>query len=102
MLLFAVSTAIAWSYYGDRCANYLFGHGAVLPYKIVFVVMHFLGAVAPLGIAWSLGDIALALVHASVSPCCPTRMSSRSPAAREKVPRMHAPRPGKEVPRLVD
>ncbi len=62
VLLFAVSTAISWSYYGDRCANYLFGHGAVLPYKIVFVLMHFLGAVAPLGIAWSLGDIALAIV----------------------------------------
>ncbi len=62
VLLFAVSTAISWSYYGDRCANYLLGHGAVLPYKMVFVVMHFLGAVAPLGVAWALGDIALALV----------------------------------------
>jgi len=62
VLLFAVSTAISWSYYGDRCANYLFGHGAVLPYKIAFVIMHFLGAVAPLGLAWSLGDIALAMV----------------------------------------
>ena len=62
VLLFAVSTAIAWSYYGDRCANYLFGHQAVLPYRIVFVIMHFLGAVVPLGVAWALGDVALALV----------------------------------------
>ena len=62
VLLFAVSTAISWSYYGDRCANYLLGHRAVLPYKMVFVLMHFLGAVAPLGVAWALGDIALALV----------------------------------------
>jgi alanine or glycine:cation symporter, AGCS family len=62
VLLFGVSTAIAWSYYGDRCAYYLFGHGAVLPYRIVFVLMHFLGAVAPLGVAWALGDVALALV----------------------------------------
>jgi AGCS family alanine or glycine:cation symporter len=62
VLLFAVSTAISWSYYGDRCANYLFGHGAVLPYKIAFVIMHFLGAVAPLTVAWALGDLFLALV----------------------------------------
>jgi AGCS family alanine or glycine:cation symporter len=62
VLLFAVSTAISWSYYGDRCANYLFGHGAVLPYKIAFVIMHFLGAVASLNVAWALGDLFLALV----------------------------------------
>jgi AGCS family alanine or glycine:cation symporter len=62
VLLFAVSTAISWSYYGDRCANYLFGHASVLPYKAVFVLMHFLGAVVPLAVVWSLGDVALAIV----------------------------------------
>ena len=51
---------ISWSYYGDRCAHYVFGAWAVLPYKIVFVLMHFLGAVAPLAVAWDLGDAALA------------------------------------------
>ncbi|NNK64544.1 MAG: sodium:alanine symporter family protein, partial [Gemmatimonadetes bacterium] len=62
VLLFAVSTAISWSYYGDRCANYLFGPGAIRPYKAVFVAMHFVGAVAPLAVVWSLGDVALAIV----------------------------------------
>jgi AGCS family alanine or glycine:cation symporter len=62
VLLFAVSTAISWSYYGDRCANYLFGHGAVLPYKIVFVLMHFLGAIGTLSVVWDLADVALAIV----------------------------------------
>ncbi len=62
VLLFAVSTAISWSYYGDRCANYLFGAAAILPYKAVFVAMHFVGAVAPLAVVWSLGDVALAIV----------------------------------------
>jgi AGCS family alanine or glycine:cation symporter len=62
VLLFAVSTAISWSYYGDRCANYLFGHGAVLPYKFVFVLMHFMGAVVPLAVVWAMVDIALAIV----------------------------------------
>jgi len=62
VLLFAISTAISWSYYGDRCANYLFGSNAVLPYKLAFVVMHFIGAVLPLTTIWDLGDIFLAIV----------------------------------------
>jgi AGCS family alanine or glycine:cation symporter len=62
VLLFAISTAISWSYYGDRCANYLFGSAAVLPYKVAFVIMHFVGAVLPLGVIWNLGDVFLAVV----------------------------------------
>ncbi len=62
VLLFAISTAISWSYYGDRCANYLFGSVAVLPYKIAFVAMHFVGAVLPLAVIWNLGDVFLAVV----------------------------------------
>ncbi len=62
VLLFAISTAISWSYYGDRCANYLFGEKAILPYKFVFVVMNFIGAITALTTIWTLGDIALGLV----------------------------------------
>ena len=62
ILLFAVSTAISWSYYGDRCANYLFGSAGILPFKAVFVVMHFVGAVTSLNAIWAMGDVALGLV----------------------------------------
>jgi len=62
VLLFAISTAISWSYYGDRCANYLFGPRAILPYKIIFVIMHFVGAVFALSTVWTLGDVALGMV----------------------------------------
>ncbi len=62
VFLFAISTAISWSYYGDRCANYLFGPKAVLPYKIVYVIMHFVGAVASLATIWTIGDISLGFV----------------------------------------
>ena len=62
VLLFAISTAIAWSYYGDRCANYLFGARAVIPYKVLFVIMHFVGAVLPLGVIWAMGDVLLSIV----------------------------------------
>jgi len=62
VLLFGISTAIAWSYYGDRCANYLFGAKAIVPYKILFVLFHFLGARAALDAVWDLGDVLLAIV----------------------------------------
>ena len=62
VLLFALSTAISWSYYGDRCANYLFGPKAIIPYKMVFVLMHFIGAVLSLATVWALGDVFLAIV----------------------------------------
>jgi len=45
--LFAFSTMISWSYYGEKGAEYLFGPGAILPYKFVFVVFVFLGMVLP-------------------------------------------------------
>ncbi len=62
VLLFGVSTAISWSYYGDRCAHYVWGPKAVLPYRVVYVGMHFFGAVAPLKLAWELGDVAMGMV----------------------------------------
>jgi AGCS family alanine or glycine:cation symporter len=62
VLLFAVSTAIAWSYYGDRCANYLFGPRAVLPYRFVYIAFHYIGAVVPLASIWALGDVFLGVV----------------------------------------
>ncbi|MEL6717350.1 MAG: alanine/glycine:cation symporter family protein [Bacteroidota bacterium] len=61
VMLFGVSTAIAWSYYGDRCAIYLFGNQAIIPYKIVFVIMHFLGAIVSLNLVWDIGDVAMSL-----------------------------------------
>jgi len=62
VLLFAISTSIAWSYYGDRCANYLFGARGILPYKAVFIIMHFVGAIVALETIWIIGDVALGLV----------------------------------------
>jgi AGCS family alanine or glycine:cation symporter len=62
VLLFGISTAISWSYYGDRCAHYVLGAGAVLPYRMLFVGVHFVGAVLPLKLAWELGDVMLGLV----------------------------------------
>ena len=62
VFLFGISTAISWSYYGDRCANYLWGEKAIFPYKIVYLFMHFFGAIISLNLAWEFGDIALGIV----------------------------------------
>ncbi len=62
VFLFAVSTSISWSYYGDRSAEYLIGHRAIRPYKLVYVIFHFIGAIVSLEIVWGFGDIALGLM----------------------------------------
>jgi AGCS family alanine or glycine:cation symporter len=59
VLLFAVSTAISWSYYGERAANYLFGKKATVPYKWIYILFVFIGAIAELEAVWAFGDAAL-------------------------------------------
>jgi AGCS family alanine or glycine:cation symporter len=56
VLLFAVSTAISWSFYGDRSTEYLFGEKAIIPYRWVFVLFVFLGAISSLEAVWAFGD----------------------------------------------
>ena len=43
--LFAFSTMISWSYYGERCWSWLFGDGSSLYYKVLFLVFSFLGSI---------------------------------------------------------
>lgn len=62
VLLFAVSTAISWSYYGDRATEYLFGSRFIPVYRWVFVFFFFLGAILPLEAVWTIGDVALGLM----------------------------------------
>lgn len=59
VLLFAISTMIGWSFYGDRASHYLFGDKAILPYKWFFVLFVFIGAIAELEAIWAFGDAAL-------------------------------------------
>jgi alanine or glycine:cation symporter, AGCS family len=62
VLFFGISTAISWSYYGDRCAHYLLGERAIMPYRVVYLFMHYAGAVLPLAAVWALGDVMLGIV----------------------------------------
>ena len=62
VLLFAISTAIAWSFYGNRSAVYLFGEKAIKPYLWVYVFFVFLGGIAELETIWAFGDAALGIM----------------------------------------
>ncbi|MCQ9207584.1 MAG: sodium:alanine symporter family protein [Omnitrophica bacterium] len=57
LIFFALSTIIAWSYYGDRCVYYLFGEKAVKPYKWIYCCLIPLGAWIKLELVWNLADI---------------------------------------------
>jgi len=57
LVFFAFSTMISWSYYGDRCAEYLFGKKAITPYRWVFVAVIPLGAWVKIEFVWLLSDI---------------------------------------------
>ena len=62
LLLFAFSTAIAWSYYGDRAITYLFGTRWIMPYRLVYVFGFFLASVLDTSLIWLISAITLALM----------------------------------------
>lgn len=62
LVLFAFSTALAWSYYGDRAMTYLFGARSVLPYRIAYVIGFFLAAIVDTSLVWLISAITIALM----------------------------------------
>ena len=62
LMLFAFSTAIAWSYYGDRAMTYLFGTKSVFPYRVVYVLGFFYAALADTTIVWNISLITIVLM----------------------------------------
>ncbi|MEQ6885806.1 sodium:alanine symporter family protein [Salicola sp. Rm-C-2C1-2] len=62
MIFFAFTTIVAWSYYGERCAEFLFGVRVIMPYRYLWVVLLVLGAVANLELIWLIADVLNALM----------------------------------------
>ncbi|HHX86043.1 MAG TPA: alanine:cation symporter family protein [Actinomycetales bacterium] len=54
---FAFSTILGWSYYGERCAERLVGRVGVLPYRMIFTCVVFVGAVTELEVVWNFSDV---------------------------------------------
>jgi len=57
LILFAYSTLLGWSYYGEKATTYLLGESAVMPYRVVFCVLIAFGAVAKLELVWAFADV---------------------------------------------
>jgi len=62
LLLFAFSTVISWSYYGDRAITYLFGLKYVLPYRLIYIAIFFIGALIDTTIVWNFANFAIVLM----------------------------------------
>ena len=62
LVLFAFSTALAWSYYGDRAMTYLFGVRTVVPYRVVYVLAFFWATVADTSLIWLISTVTVALM----------------------------------------
>lgn len=56
LLFFAYSTVLGWSYYGEKCFYYLVGDKGLIPYRVIFCLTVFIGAVTELDLVWSIAD----------------------------------------------
>ena len=62
LVLFAFSTAIAWSYYGDRAVTYLLGTRWVMPYRLLYVIGFFTATIADTSLVWLISAVTVALM----------------------------------------
>lgn len=62
LLTFAFSTTLGWSYYGERCVEYLKGRRWMLAYRALYIASIFIGSVASLGLVWNFADCVNALM----------------------------------------
>lgn len=57
LMLFAFTTILGWSYYGERCAEYLLGVKIIKPYRIIWIIAIFVGATRELNQVWAFADV---------------------------------------------
>ncbi|TNF72544.1 MAG: sodium:alanine symporter family protein [Acidobacteria bacterium] len=57
LTMFAFSTMLGWSYYGEKSIEYLVGERAITPYRVLFVLAIFFGAIRSLDFVWSISDV---------------------------------------------
>jgi AGCS family alanine or glycine:cation symporter len=62
LAIFALTTILGWSYYGERCWQFLAGSWTIVPYRVLWTVAAFLGAVTHLDLAWTMADTLNALM----------------------------------------
>ncbi|EWT07877.1 sodium:alanine symporter [Intrasporangium chromatireducens Q5-1] len=57
LVMFAYSTILGWAYYGERNIERLFGRGAVMPFRILFGLIVYIGCTVQLGVVWNFSDV---------------------------------------------
>lgn len=62
IIFFSYSTILGWSYYGEKCLEYLTGHKVVTIYRIIYVGVIIVGAISKLNLVWNLADVMNALM----------------------------------------
>ena len=62
LLTFVISTLLGWSYFGEKAMEYLVGIKSVFPYRIVWVILVFVGCIAKVEMVWNFADCANALM----------------------------------------
>lgn len=62
LMTFVFATILGWAYYGEKAAEYLFGEGAVRPYRMLWVAAVMVGSVVSLPVVWSFADVANGLM----------------------------------------
>ena len=92
LVVFAFTTILGWSYYGERCAEYLFGVKVIWPYRVLWILLIPVGAMGNLGLVWLAADVmnglmavpnlvALALLSPVVFRLTRERLGGRPPGA---------------------
>lgn len=56
LAIFAFTTIIGWSFYGERCIEFLFGVRAIVPYRVIWILAIPIGATINLGLIWLIAD----------------------------------------------
>jgi AGCS family alanine or glycine:cation symporter len=62
LAIFALTTILGWSYYGERCWQFLVGHWTIKPYRVLWTIAVFFGAITHLDLAWTIADTLNALM----------------------------------------
>lgn len=62
IITFAFSTILGWSYYGERAVEYLGGRRSIIFYRVVWIVLCFVGSVMSLDLVWNIADVMNALM----------------------------------------
>lgn len=62
IISFAYSTVLGWSYYGERCVEYCLGKKALIPYRVLYIVVAAIAPVVALDLVWTIADILNALM----------------------------------------